>query len=380
MLIAGSMAVFAAASCRDVVAGDSRDAVTDLCGTLVDCYADRYSCDDLTESANTATEQAISSFLAGFPGDCLDTCSGARACLDNETFCNGAGESCARDENCCGWSGGLSACDDDSRCCAPLGVACSGSSDCCENEACIDGFCGGTECQRLEESCRWAYECCSGRCIDDVCAPIVCSSVDEPCKNTEECCEGDTEVECKRDANTQEGRCAPKGEECPGLGAPCSLDASVCCKGFVCEAAVATQTSACVPEGPNGCKVVGFDCAEDVDCCGDLICALDAALSFCQEPPNGCQKAGRACEMGADCCSGSCVGGSCLQGTGVVCSDDEGECHPPTEVGPVIPTNCTMDPCVSTVREQDPFCKCTAWDAACVLAYKACNPANGGGP
>lgn len=375
--VALTVGATAAGACRDIVTPDGTiDAVSELCATLESCYPDQYDCEALTSSVDTADDELVQLFLSQFePASCLDSCSGARSCLDVPIFCRSGSASCSATEQCCDWTGGVAVCDADSgSCCAPRGAPCEGPGDpaCCGDE-CISGVCGGTACGLVGQTCRWGFQCCTGRCEEDVCAELAtCAELGEPCKDSAECCDVDV-AECRASEPGGVETCQLI-EMCAVLGEPCDRNGSDCCDGFECEVAIATNESVCVPTGAGGCKLAGFDCAIDADCCLDLICVLGVEQSLCEQPANACKKAGVDCASDGECCSQDCFAGFCLQGTGSECSPTSGSCHLPTVEGTVLRDDCSEAqlPCVASVESKDSYCKCTAWDGACVGAYNRC--------
>jgi hypothetical protein len=385
-VVGGAALAVGAGSCRDVVGNEDIDAVGELCSTLTNCYGGTTSCEVLAQVADQGSASDRGSFLKDFDLEvCLGSCAGSRGCLDVPLFCAGVGEACGPFDSCCDREAGLSECRRDAgvaECCARDGVRCTSSDDCCDAE-CSGGYCGGFQCLLVDQACRFNPECCTQRCVDGACEARDCSALNEACIDTAECCEPTvvtpegTRIECL-DAGTDgttgktcqlvaDQQCFLVGDPCdPGGGGPVG-----CCEGLACEVAVVTGEPFCVG-GPGGCKVDGFDCAVDADCCDERICFLDFVQSYCTAPM-GCLKAGTECGGNLDCCSGACFDGVCLQGTGINCSGATTGCHAPTQVGAVIAPDCgAADGCVNAVKEADAFCACTAWDAVCVEAYLAC--------
>jgi len=379
LLCGMAVAALSVSSCRDVIGSGDLDAVAELCATLRACYGDdAYDCVALDEAARQASEELRTSFLGGFdPERCLNSCSGSLGCLDHDMFClrPSVDAACASTEVCCDWSLGLSECVDGA-CCRRDGVECTAVEDCC-GQNCSGGWCGGYECKKVDDLCHSNYECCTKRCDGGACVSLACTEVGDPCIDSGECCKPvlaqanesieAPEIEC-RDGTCQvvtEEPCLPQGSPCDAAGDALQR----CCDDQPCEAATTGQTF-CVG---SDCKPQAFDCAQDTDCCAELICRLDFAASVCDVPPGGCTKAGNVCEEDDDCCSSACLQGKCLQGTGLACNPEGGDCHSPAVTGTTINDSCADETgCVRDVKDADVFCACTAWDAICVAAYAAC--------
>lgn len=365
-----SSVAWVSASCRDIVVGEPVDAVGELCDVAAACFGD-VACNEIQEDAGTATDAQLDAFLVGFdPSGCLGSCSGARACLDAPPFCGQT--SCDTDYDCCGWSLGIAACGaplidqpDVTQCCKPSGIECNDSALCC-TDACVNGFCGGYECQQVGAECAVGSECCTGLCFEDRCAEISCSLAGGGCTTDEDCCDamqtGGVALVCDKGTCTSDDP-----TECAEQGELCSPDGNILC----CDEALECVGGAC---GLPGCVPEGELCSSSEDCCGaenDLFVCGPA--STCVPAGAGCGEVEAMCNNASDCCAPlECRNGACRE---PVC--EQGACHDPCQVGAAMKASCfmtspgsTTNLCVTNLFASHPACFCTQWRLECVEAIR----------
>ncbi len=383
LLVASALVAVVSGSCRGVVAGDSTDALSQLCEQLAFCFGEA-TCEGLEERLRTGSRDDAIAFLERYdPDDCLATCSSSLACLDVAPLCSkpssGTSDSCASDAGCCGWTVGLSACDGVS-CCLPRGVECAGEADCCDGrcEVPVDGdsgdpaatrYCGGVRCALVGTECSFAAECCTGLCLDGVCAARSCGGLGAPCASSADCCDSLDSAVASSDVLV----CGPEGT--------CQLAATVCAVGESCDPAdpCCGDDELCFPLGGPGLGICGtqeclpprVECGNDEACCGDSACLADA-LGVRRCLPSSCKKLGRQAASAEECCSGRIADGACAPA--------EESCVEPTDhcpllAGPPIPPDGNFGPCVALVAMVDDYCACFEWDESCVAtALKLCGP------
>jgi len=377
LVVSGLGAAVLLGACSDLVAGDGASVTAQLCEQLGACYGrDRYACDAMDRTLRQASVEERDGFLSGYEEDaCLESCPGSLACLDNEPFCTRGG-GCADETDCCNWSLGLAACAPASQtCCSPRGVACSGpdAAPCCD-AACENGYCGGTACALVGQTCRRDDECCTRRCDDGVCAAKTCAALGAPCLSDGDCCSppgpGTTAAEAVPQAvcDPTDRVCVLAGPVCAQAGDPCDPNGTGlgCCadQGLVCGAGPGGGVC-----GAPGCLGLGSDCAFDVQCCGGTICDYDLGAVCATVPVACCGKAGAPCADDAGCCPGrTCTeAGFCSEVGGPTCAP--GMCHSPFLVGGAMAVGAcagTADACcVDLVAQSDSFCSCIAWDLVC---------------
>lgn len=354
-------------ACRGLVAGDSINAVDELCSLLESCYPDEYDCSTMTQDLAGAEPATQQSFLMAFDPGCLVSCAQARACADLDPFCSGA--SCEADFDCCGWSRGELACAADGQCCKPAGQRCESKSDCCTTDCVIsesgDKTCGGIECGAEREPCADNSQCCSLYCGPmGSCEQITCVDVAGTCNSDADCCDKKNELGDKLFCGN--GICQyPNVEVCVPSGEPCTGEFGCCTMGEVCTFAPEAGFGVC---GPLGCAPVGQSCANGEMCCGMLAVCLPN--QYCGVPDCGVQ--GEPCQDDANCCSLStqCSGGTCEK-----CElAEDPACHSVCETGgplaaePPNGTNCDQADlhCVQQVGAERRSCVCNEWDASCV--------------
>lgn len=352
---------------------------------------------------------------------CAKQCSSARRCLDLPPLCLGGAEGCDRREDCCGFLTGKADClptagAQTEQCCRPRGVACNDGSPCCDGSVCnaTTGTCGGVVCLDTGAPCTDAAQCCTKNCVRDqngvgTCGEL-CLVTGFECSTSEQCCEG---LACEG------GRC--RVPACVPDGAPCDPANANCCGGNcqpitlpdgvkqvegdvqgVCISSCFPQDSLCDPSSGVGC-CEGFFCVNDSRRCGlackrgDDYCTNDAACCdgfFCDPNSNKCKKCSDGyCKADSDCCSGVCNENpnKDLPGTCIVCKTDAPTTcnHSMSQPGDLLALKNPKDgtiahcdnseglyqvdrQCVDFVCHSDPYCCCSAWDAACVNEASTC--------
>ncbi len=370
LVLAGSVL---ALSCRDIIAGDSRDVASELCGLVEACYgADRVygGCSAFSARLDAAGAEVRQEFLKGIELDgCLVSCPAALGCLDARPFCADvpcAGPSCcAEDVACCGWTDGDAVCSVGA-CCRPAGVACAGDAECCDS-LCVEGSCGGRPCNAVGAACTEGPECCSGLCREAVCVPKDCALIDESCADVTECCAAseqgyDPEVYAKCEG----GVCSPVILQCESEhGQLCDPNTpDFCCPGLTCSKQ-GPSTYVC---RETGCVDLNLEC-EGKTCCGDSICNPFTVPRRCT-PPAGCFEEGSTCEIDIECCTGFCLKTQLGSPTGVCAACNTTTCdHEFCETGtPLAPWTCPegATACLTAVAAVDLYCLCAGWDAICV--------------
>ncbi|MEM9692516.1 MAG: hypothetical protein AAGA56_08230, partial [Myxococcota bacterium] len=346
---------------------------TELCATLERCYGPELypDCENTIaariENASAADRQF---FLETYANSfCNETCTNARACLDNAPVCNGPGSVCASAEQCCGFFSGGGECQGES-CCVSVGSACTSTNECCGGD-CVNGTCGGVECVARDQPCSNDDECCGElRCdlVDgDVCD--ACEPLNGACATDFDCCEGS----CDPTTNTCASSCTLEGDECGS--------ADECCDEFCIE--VEPGISVC---SANQCLPNGVDCDDPEQCCGGVctngVCGEPECLGLGDSCANGalpccsglscpetasavcCAQVDEFCGGDNDCCVGTCVRNRCETDDECIirgaCDDDDeccsescddrlnccnnGNCgHTPCQVGGPLSPDCFSD-------------------------------------
>jgi len=367
--------MFAAASCRDVVAGDTVDVIGDLCEQLEACYGtDAFDCDEMQQLLRDATPAANAAFLKHFdPASCIGTCPGALACLDIEPFC-GTGV-CATAQDCCGWSSAEADCaplGESTRCCKPDGIECTSGEECC-NGRCENEFCGGASCVPVGDGCSEPAECCTLQCVDDICAIKDCADLSETCATDDDCCpfagNGPVDEPIRIVCDDVSLTCVAQGDpDCSGFAATCDPASGVFCCGDLECVPGAEEGLVCNDPAPT-CGVAGQVCELIAECCDAHTC--NPSVGTC----TACLPLDAPCIDYAECCSLSCKLSPSLFGS--VCSCDPGDCHDPCLLGDAMSDVCTGDArwgsCIAEVLARDAFCGCDRWDELCVQeAEEAC--------
>lgn len=164
---------------------------------------------------------------------------------DYPFLCNGPGQSCTDNAECCNKSCVAGKCA--VKMCGGAGATCTGDSDCCDGP-CRGGVCGdaNTMCRTEGSLCAAHTECCTNTCFEGKCAPegtmAVCDMALGPC---------DTWPQCG---------CAD-GETCHVL----DFD---------------TGTRGCKPSGAAGAYQA---CADTYDCAANHVCVAKECKQYCQE-------------------------------------------------------------------------------------------------
>ena len=360
------------------------DATVELCELIGQCFGDDYysACSSHSGARLTdadATER--SAWLLMFADDkCLENCTNAYKCLDQNPVCGATGLGCAQTEQCCGFSTGVSSCNGSCEVCAGAlarcecklaGEDCEEDFECC-TEICLAGSCSDVVCAPDGSDCTVNDECCSQYCDDSLCTEPQCAADGSICTSASQCCGGF----CVGASGASELVCS--SADCVPVGGFCDESDNgdaVCCSGN-CDAAFNRCASSC--SGPNescstdgdccdsrcesdntcACLDAGAPCTNDSDCCGE-VCSDNFKCRT-----DGCDAVGTSCSTQENCCF-DCVDGACC---------DYGSCdHTVCQKGGPLKTDCLCtacnadsENCVATVCAQLPDCCCTAWTQDCV--------------
>lgn len=369
----GGFALFGA--CRGIVAGDSINAVDELCSLLESCYPGQYDCSGMTQDLESATPSSQKGFLSSFDPTCLESCAQARACTDLDPFCSA--EACAADFDCCGWSRGELACGD-GQCCKPTGQLCETRDDCCGTTDCVvsqagDKTCGGVDCLDLSVPCAENAQCCSNYCgPKGICEQVTCADQGGKCSSNEDCCDkrndaGDA-LFCGQD------HCQyPNVMACIESGNPCEGNLECCQTGDQCSNGPGSGVC-----GPPGCVKEGETCEPDDLCCDtSAICLPNnhCGISTCGVQGTPCQLDDDCCTLQLECSSGECQ----------KCVVENTTCHSVCETGGALQPGDASDPegvacfpterpCILRVGMVNRDCVCTEWGQDCVdLAIELCD-------
>ena len=222
-------------------------------------------------------------------------------------------------------------------------AACGGPGTRCKNGGpCCSGFClrdrkkgkkgrkkGRCDCSFPQEGCAADSHCCfaTSTCGDNGCDPDVrcCESEGAECINPCDCCSNFT---CEFEGDEEFGRCVP----CLQLQDPCGSNDLCCADGSTCGNNASGPQDVC-------CLTAGFDCVEDLDCCGarrcssrfDNTCRTCAALGeYCGTPAGpGAKLDDNCCLRDAECFSNACGANNvCCLPEGSSCEEDCDCCEP----------------------------------------------------
>jgi hypothetical protein len=176
---------------------------------------------------------------------------------------------------------------------------------------CAGGECPAATCQRADEACEIAEDCCSGLCqlrgasVGTCKATPGCNVAYDACKKATDCC---SKVCLLGESG---GRCQPLGG-CHTEGERCASGSS-CCSGFCSPGPEAVLRCKVV-----GCRRIGELCEKSDQCCDKdpLSCRTGAdEISRCYGAPgilDSCQPTGALCAVLDQCCSGICILGPSL--------------------------------------------------------------------
>ncbi|VVB66143.1 Right handed beta helix region [Candidatus Gugararchaeum adminiculabundum] len=234
-----------------------------------------------------------------------------------EGNCNGIGEACTQDSECCtDYCNATNECD-----CKVNTAACTSGSDCCSG-LCdpISGTC--VACLPATDSCTENASCCSDICYAAIC--VDCLPVAAGCIDNLDCCSGS----CNLTTNT----C-----QCNATGTTCTDNASCCtdfCDGGICA-----------------CQPLTNPCDNNTDCCSNLCEPLNNTCVSCLALAD-------SCTGNADCCSGLCdpLSGTCVS------------CLPATD-------SCTgnIDCCTGYCNLSSGECDCYADGTVCTTNESCCS-------
>ncbi len=215
-------------------------------------------------------------------GECLDHegcgwCDGSDQCMPGgfwgPTDADGLGSTCGEDWD---W----------------FGIACDNTeAGCGEAVSC-------RECTRNgSEMCEWNTD--TGTCGDAMMStdpaiahaesecPGACGEAYAMCESEADCCDG---LSCVNNDCVDCGGAATVGIGCD------PTVAGACCGTLVCSLAAGGGENTC-------CKSDTDNCADDSECCGEMLCLGGQCL---------CRARGESCQSGRECCGGSfCDGGVC---------------------------------------------------------------------
>lgn len=377
-----SVAAAVAASCTALLSlDDKQDASQAMCGRITDCYGDASAVDSCVDrlASGAETDAGLAWLKVVATEGCLDTCLGARACLDDVAFCRERGEQCGSRDECCSFVTGRADCED-GRCCGTAGQSCEKDQECCPSVGSCDPdthTCGGTLCRDAGAPCGLGEQCCSGTCVGRACNEQLCGDDNFGCAKNEDCCSG----------YCGGGRCGYP--DCKQLGVPCVDDDQCCPQADGGPGICATVDHVSLCSTGQGCFPLGSDCSVDGQCCTG---ACDPAFLKCANP---CTVSGEDCTLDGECCSGHCAGGTCSSTCSTsYCKTDLDCCSRACILGTCAASTCKtttcshglctigpplqkspscgpgIDTCILAVCKADPFCCCSAWDSSCVAAAK----------
>lgn len=374
-----------AASCVSVLdLTDYAGAAQVLCDHLQQCFGSSgYDCvEHVSSGLAEATPEQREAWLTAILDDaCIAQCSAGKACLDATPVCNGPAETCAAEEQCCGFLDKAQLCQDGA-CCLDDGQLCDGDGQCCTDCDAITGTCGGeAPCKPQGGICEESDECCSDNCLPEGICGFRCREQGEDCTDGGDCCSG--QCEGSRCACKDEGEPCTEGDECclgqcylgqcnadPGCLAPnqeCNGNPLACCQPddadeVTCDA---MENRCCLPNGAslgdNGDALSDFCCSSASDgptCCGDVggRCSADdccPGLSCRANPATG----------DTFCCNSPVCADPCVA--------------QPFPVAPAIATNgCDnlnnpITPgCLAEVCKSYPQCCCAQWFDYCAALVK----------
>jgi hypothetical protein len=216
--------------------------------------------------------------------------------------------------------------------CARVQEPCRGTrfnNDCCSVQSvglsCVPSPLGDTRCCRENlRACNHNSDCCSGACRNDHC----CDPAAGQCDRDGECCGS---AVCRDNtccvpapkSTTCQGRCGQVLNNCGrnvdcgccGLGEVCSANAP-CCQQEQTECVFNIGGSQ-----PTCCRLSGYGCRQDGDCCGGGICRGGSRKTCCQPPQETCHQSGDCCGA-AVCRNGLC----CEDRAGAFCDADDDCC------------------------------------------------------
>jgi hypothetical protein len=303
------------AFCNDGVCGEPRCAPQGgSCGNTDDCCAN-LSC----KRPNGTDVEDAGGADAG--GTCQSGCGGQHDSCSGDTCCSGLRcDEALVDGGVVGLCFAL---------CQGFGQSCNDDNDCCQSsyvqgvgfvdETCVQGRC--VACGYSLTECTAQTMCCGGTCESGECK---CQTKGQACSKQGDCCEY---LQCEG------GKCT-----CLAAGAACASDVQ-CCVGLTCQSGecaaigcfAAGQTCFVGTEGPccNGdcgsdglcCRGSGFSCDADRPCC-----TVADPVSTCIEGVcTDCLQDGASCMDDAHCCGGQCENGLCCANqVGAYCGSSAG--------------------------------------------------------
>ena len=222
---------------------------------------------------------------------------GDGTCYDwrTEKCCDGRGNTCPKDKNCC-----------DAACCDPCEPA---NEKCCDDKGGNDdGYC----CPSDNECCQG--NCCESdeNCCDDTCYDTAthgcCDSKTIYNKSTRKCCNEETGHTCLKEKTCCDGECCEVC--CSDSGYYCCDSGETCCEGTCCGPGEAccdgvcynTTTQKCC-DGLDPCDT-DYICDIDETCCDGL--CVDPTIDQCCDDIGGYND-GYCCDADCElCCDGTC--------------------------------------------------------------------------
>jgi hypothetical protein len=227
-------------------------------GADVPCLANSECCSGRCDVLNNGTCVGGCAGVKDTCGKDGIVCCAGNFCGDGEcTACHADFEQCKADIECCSGicysiSGKKPTCVSG---CALDGAECKRDSDCCSKN-CYNGQCVSYGCKRDTITCTANTDCCSGNCFLGYCQPAGCAISGNVCTSNSDCCNN----VCNQSSHVCDN-CKAPGESV--------TDALQCC-------------STIAVGGTCSCRGNGSRCANDAECCGNLVCSKGecAASSF----------------------------------------------------------------------------------------------------
>ena len=271
-------------------------------------------------------------------------------------------------------------------------AACGGPGTRCKNGGpCCSGVCvrgrkkkgkkgrkkGRCDCSFPQEGCNAAGDCCfaTSTCGDNGCDPDnrCCEGDGAECIDPCDCCFNFT---CEFEGDEEVGRCVP----CRLLREPCAPGDACCADGSACSRVGSGTQNVC-------CLTAGFDCEDDLDCCGNRRCSsrFDNTCRTCARLGEGCGTLSgpppatlddNCCDRGAECFSNACGANNvCCLPEGSNC-EEACDCCEPYTCDPATKT-CQFDLGGRSLSAQSGNAETGAVDANATLARQAVDRQSG---
>lgn len=181
-------------------------------------------------------------------GSCETVAQSAdRLCAWN--ICQGLGQPCAADGDCCSFACGQNACTDTRPPCALQNEKCTNDIDCC-SQHCVNNTCSRLgDCTFRGDSCKGNAECCSGNCVNlgATSRCIGCGMVDAYCTNGTQCCSGSClDSKCAKSCGTKYSYCENYSDCCSNYCIP-SLNGPGSCSDYFDQGQTCWIDSNCTP-------------------------------------------------------------------------------------------------------------------------------------